>query len=139
VVVGRHRLYNRGLANGYRTGPKWPDPWHCEWGVVVGDRIRRLRRARNLTLADLATEVHKPEGGHYSPGYISRLERGWATAPLYVYLAIADVLGTDPGRLLGEDAALQDATESEMTLLMSLRLMRIQPEVALARIAKPAG
>jgi hypothetical protein len=62
-----------------------------------------------MTLYDLAVSVRKPEGGHYSPGYFSRLERGWASAPLYTYLAIADVLEVDAGVLLGPDAASLDA------------------------------
>jgi transcriptional regulator with XRE-family HTH domain len=40
---------------------------------VVGDRIRRLRQDRGWSLAELRAQVLKPEGGHYSAGYFSRL------------------------------------------------------------------
>ena len=132
--MGRNRLYNRGLANAYRKGPRWPDPYHCAWGAVVGDRIRRLRQDRNMTLWDLTMVVNKPEGGHYSPGYFSRLERGWASAPLYTYLAIADAFDIDPGVLLGPDAASLETSESEAMLLRCLRGLKIEPHDAMLRI-----
>src|SRR2546425_12466810 len=103
--MGRHPTQVSSLATGYRGGPRWLDPYHREWAVVVGDRVRRLRRAADLTLHQLSGMVKKPEGGFYSAGYFSRLERGWAVAPLYVYLMVADALQVDPGRLLGPDDA----------------------------------
>jgi transcriptional regulator with XRE-family HTH domain len=102
--------------------------------MIVGDRIRRMRRNAEMTLVDMSQSVSKPEGGHYSPGYFSRLERGWAVAPLYAYIAIADVLGVEPGRLLGPDDFQLDATEGEMTLLRYLRSVRIPPHEAIARV-----
>jgi hypothetical protein len=51
-----------------RDGPRWSDPYYREWSVVVGNRIRRLRRERDWTLKDLCFSVWKPEGGHYSVG-----------------------------------------------------------------------
>ncbi len=108
--MGRHRLNVRSFDHGYRGGPRWSDPYHCEWSVVVGDRIRRLRNARSLTLGEMTDLVAKPDGdGRYSAGYLSRLERGNAGAPLYVYLAIAVAFDLSPGRLLGADDAERDA------------------------------
>jgi transcriptional regulator with XRE-family HTH domain len=137
--VGRNRLYNRYLTNAYRRGPRWPDPYHCEWGAVVGDRIRRLRRDRDMTLHDLAHAVNKPEGGHYSAGYFSRLERGWASAPLYAYLAIADALDVDPGVLLGPDAATLEASEAETMLLRCMRGLGIEPHEAMLALTAAAS
>ena len=136
--MGRHRIHVSPLHHGYRGGPGRDDRYYCEWAVVVGDRIRRLRRARDLTLYRLCHLVHKPEGGHYSPGHLSRLERGWASAPLYVYLAIADVLDVEPGRLLGSDDAQKPITEGEMTLVRFLRRMQIKPDEAIADLAARA-
>ena len=137
--MGRNRLYNRGLASAYRGGPRWPDPYHCAWGAVVGDRIRRLRQARNMTLFDITRAVSKPEGGHYSPGYFSRLERGWASAPLYAYLAIADVFDIDPGVLLGPDVATLETSEAEAMLLRCLRGLGIEPHDAMLKITQPSA
>src|SRR5438270_7598638 len=113
--MGRKPTRMHSLQTGYRpgyNGDDWMTPYWIEWGVVVGDRIRRLRRDAGMRLYDLARAVHKPEGGGYSAGYFSRLERGWATAPLYVYVAIAEVLEVAPGRLLGPDAAQLEVTEA---------------------------
>ena len=131
---GKGAVYVRGVATGYKGGPGWADPYHCEWSIVVGDRVRRLRRARGWTLYDLRHAVAKPEGGRYSVSTISRLERGWASAPLYVYLAVADALGVEPGRLLGPDDAEREVTEGEMTMLRVLRRTRIHPHEALVRL-----
>ena len=87
-----------------------------------------------MTLYDLTREISKPEGGHYSAGYFSRLERGFASAPLYVYLAIAAVFDVDPGVLLGADAACLDTTEAEIVLLRCLRELGLEPHEALARL-----
>lgn len=132
--MGRNPTRVRRFEAPYR-GPRWRDPYHCEWACVVGDRVRRLRNARDLSLAGLAALVEKPEGGSYSPGYFSRLERGWASAPLYVYLALAAVLEVEPGRLLGSDDAQKPITEAEMTLVRFIREVGLAPHMALARLA----
>jgi transcriptional regulator with XRE-family HTH domain len=80
--------------------------------------------------------VPKPEGGHFSPGYISRIERGWATATLYAYLAIAAALDVDPGRLLGPDAAATDIGEDEAILLRCVSELGIEPHQAVLRLVR---
>jgi transcriptional regulator with XRE-family HTH domain len=137
--MGRHKIYVNSLQHGF-GGPRWSDPYHCEWSIVVGDRIRRLRNRRRLTLRELCELVQKPEGGHYSAGYLSRLERGWASAPIYFYLALADALEVEPGRLLGPDDAARAASGAEMTLLRYMRRLDLSPDEVLAKIAPgPSG
>src|SRR3954469_4531419 len=63
------------------------DPTYCEWGALVGGRIRRLRRRRRMTLTDFGRALTRPDGSHFSAGWVSRLERGRSAAALYVYLA----------------------------------------------------
>ena len=133
-MSGRHRIHARRTEQGYWGGPRWPDPTYCEWAVVVGDRVRRLRRARDMTLISFAHTVYRPDGGHYSAGYFSRLERGWASAPMYVYLAVADALGVEPGALLGSDDVEKDVSDAEMTMVRCLRRLRIAPDEALVRL-----
>ena len=101
---------------------------------MVGARVRRLRNTRGLSLHKFSSTIYKPEGGHYSGGYFSRLERGWSTAPLYVYLAIAAAFAIEPGRLLGMEDLEKQVTEAEMTLVYFLRRMDIEPHDALARL-----
>ena len=117
---------------------QWP-PLHREqreWGHVVGRRVRELRNARGWTLDRLAERVVRPDGKRYSVTAFSRLERGSAGSPLYVYLQLADALQIAPGRLLGEDAALLEASEAEMTLIATLRHMGIAPHEALALLVQ---
>jgi len=89
-----------------------------------------------LSLHNFSYTIYKPEGGHYSGGYFSRLERGWSTAPLYVYLAIATAFAIEPGRLLGMEDVEKPVTDAEMTLVQFLRRMDIEPDEALARLCR---
>ena len=130
----RYPLNLSRLASAYKVGPRRYEFDHCQWSVVVGDRIRRMRVAEGWALHELASRVFRPNGKEYSIGHLSRIERGWASAPLYVYLAIAAAFDMDPGRLLGADAAMLEATEAEMTLLGALRELRMEPHEALAQL-----
>ncbi|HEV2075912.1 MAG TPA: helix-turn-helix domain-containing protein [Thermoleophilaceae bacterium] len=136
----KQRIYVSKMHHGYPgpgyVGPGWGNGYRCEWAIVVGDRVRRLRRSRDLTLVQLALMVNRPHGeGPYSTGYFSRLERGWASPPLYAYLAIAAALEVEPGRLLGPDDAEKEATDAEMTLVRLVRRLGLPVEEAIARIA----
>jgi transcriptional regulator with XRE-family HTH domain len=107
-----------------------------EWGHVVGGRVRKLREGRGWTLDRLAQTVFRPDGARYSVTTFSRLERGGTGSPFYVYLQLADALRIAPGRLLGEDGALLEASEGEMTLLETLRELGIAPHEALAQLVQ---
>ena len=114
--MGRKQAYVSGFAGGPLDGPGWARPYRIEWGEVVGHRVRRLRQARGWALHEIAREVPKPEGGHYSAGYFSRLERGWASPPLYVYVALALALGVRPGELLGIEELDREFTPEQRML-----------------------
>jgi transcriptional regulator with XRE-family HTH domain len=133
-AVGRHPTNVSHFRR--RDGPRWAAPYYREWSVVVGDRIRRLREERGWSLAELSRRVRKPEGGHYSNGYFSRLERGWGSAPLYVYLVIAEALDVDPGVLLGPDEVQREITPAQGVLLRFLEHAGIEPEAAIAQLAR---
>ncbi len=102
--------------------------------MVVGRRVRKLRQARGWTLDGLSEHVHRPDGRRYSVTTFSRLERGSAGSPLYVYLQLADALGIAPGRLLGEDEALLEVSAAEMMLLATVRELGFAPHEALAQL-----
>jgi hypothetical protein len=73
--------------------------------------------------------------GPYSQGLLSRLEKGYANSPLYVYIHFAEVYEVDSGRLMGSDDAQKPITEAEMTLVRFLRRAQIKPDDAIARLA----
>ncbi len=131
--MGRHRIRVPSLERG-RGAPRWNDPDYTEWSAMVGDRVRRLRLSRDLTLLQMAMLVGKPGTGSYSPGYISRLERGYANAPLRVYVEIAVALDVSPGRLLGSDELEREVSEAEMTLVSLIRRLGLPPDEAITRI-----
>jgi transcriptional regulator with XRE-family HTH domain len=123
-----------------RGAAGWIDHDRSEWSIVVGDRVRRLRRDRDLTLVQLSRMVERPDGKGFSPGYISKVERGWANAPLATYLAISAGLGVPPWRLLGPEEVQKEVTDAELTLIQYLRHVGIAPHEALAKLASaPPG
>jgi transcriptional regulator with XRE-family HTH domain len=130
--MGRPRVY--GLDTGYPGARSYRDAHFHEWAMIVGDRVRRLRRARGWTLTELAKTVRRPDGGRYNPGYFSKLERGIGHAPLIAYLGVADALEVEPGRLLGPDDVFDEVSEAEMTLIEALREAQVAPGEAIVRV-----
>lgn len=57
--------------------------------VELGGRLRQLRRARDLTLAELANKAN------LTAGYLANVENGVTTPSLSTLAALAAVLGTD--------------------------------------------
>jgi transcriptional regulator with XRE-family HTH domain len=90
--------------------------------------------ARGWSLWQLSQTVRRTDGLLYSPTTFSRLERGSAASPFYVYLQLADSLEVDPGLLLGPDSALLDVTAAEATLVETLRELQVAPHEALAQL-----
>ncbi len=83
--------------------------------------------------------IEKPNEGFYSPGFFSRLERGWASPPLYVYLAIAAEFQVEAGRLLGPDDVEKPLSDREMTLIEVVRRARIPAAEAIRRVLGAGG
>lgn len=133
-AVGRKQTYVSSFAGPPLDGEGWARRYRVEWGEVVGHRIRRLRQARAWTLLDMTRKVPKPEGGRYSAGYFSRLERGWASPPLYVYIALAQVFGVVPGELLGVEEFDREFSAEERMLLRVAQQIGLEPHEAAARL-----
>jgi transcriptional regulator with XRE-family HTH domain len=134
--MGRHQTVVSGWAGGPGDGDGWSKAYKLEWGEVVGHRVRRLRQARGWKLHDLQGRVPKPAGGRYSGGYFSRVERGWTSPPLYVYLRIAEALELKPGELLGLEAFDRELSPEQVLLLKVVEEMGLSAEEAIARLAQ---
>jgi transcriptional regulator with XRE-family HTH domain len=129
--MGRHEEFS-----GWHAGSGSASLYRREYGKVLGERIRRLRRTHGLTVYDLSARIRKPGAKveHFSASYYARIERGYTSAALYSYVAIAELLDLSPARLMGLDEWETTVTEGEMTLLRFLRSARIEPHVAIAKI-----
>ena len=148
--MGRHRLdyhwlYNAGRvvkATNYEavdTLNRWELLYRSPYTEMVGARIRRARVTRGLTQRMLLDTVTRPRGGTYSTGLLSRIEKGHANSPLYVYMHVAEALGFEPGRMMGSDDTQKPISEAEMTLVRFLRRAGIKPDEAIARLAGAGG
>jgi transcriptional regulator with XRE-family HTH domain len=148
--MGRHRLHYHWLWNSGRvvksvsheeieTLNRWELFYRTPYSEMIGARIRRARVSRGFTQKGLLREVERPRGGTYSTGLLSRIEKGHANSPLYVYMHLADALGLEPGRLMGSDETQKPISEAEMTLVRFLRRAGIKPDEAIARLALPSG
>jgi hypothetical protein len=114
------------------AGPEWSRRYRVEWAVVVGARLRRLRESHGLRLRDI--EIVRPDGHPYSSSFFSRLENGWGTPPLWVYVTLAERFGKHPGVVLGPEEVTRPLTDAELTLLRVLRQAKIEPHEAIFRL-----
>ncbi len=71
-----------------------------------------LRENADLKIHELATELRRADGRAYSTSFVSRLERGWASPPMYVYCLLAARFEVAPGELLGSEGVDPSVTRS---------------------------
>lgn len=64
------------------------------WEAVLGDNIRRLRKAKGLTQEQLAHEAGM------AMRYVAGVERGEENPSLRFLIKMADALGVEPATLL---------------------------------------
>jgi transcriptional regulator with XRE-family HTH domain len=65
-----------------------------DWGKIVGENVRRLRKERELTQEKLAMEVG------IDLTYLGGIERGRRNPSVDVLGRLAGALGVHPGKLL---------------------------------------
>ncbi len=129
---------NVGGEFGVRAATAWGMRHKHPHGDLVGLRIRRLRQARGWTQMYMAGRIARPEQDlrPFSPSYLSRVERGYAVAPLWFFCAVADMFGVDAGRLLGPEE-LEGQIDAEQRLLVDVyERLGITPAEAIARLAR---
>ena len=78
-----------------------------------------------------------PTVSRTSASFVSRVERGFASPPLWAYIHMANIFDLSPGRLLGPEELEGSVTESEMTLIRVTRRLGLEPEEAIARLVRP--
>jgi transcriptional regulator with XRE-family HTH domain len=118
-------------------GARWERLHKTGYTLMIGRRLKRVREGRHLTQQEVADNTRKPRGnGFYSQGLLSRLEAGYANAPLYTYIDFADFYELDPARVMGPEDAEKPVDEAEMTLIKFLRRTGISVDEAIARLAR---
>jgi len=120
-----------------QAGPAWASRYRMDWAVVVGRRVRALRHQREMSITELAQEIERADGRPYSASFVSRLERGWASPPLFAYILLARHFEVAPGELLGSEGVERPLTDAELTLVRVARNLRLSPEAAIVRLMRP--
>lgn len=75
------------------------------WEVIVGDNLRRLRKAKRLTQVQLA------DAAGLDLRYIGSIERGVGNPTVAVLGKLAGAIGVHPGEFLYESVQLADPFE----------------------------
>lgn len=146
VHIGRHRLRYHWFANKGEDvldlngrpirGERWEMLHKTGYTLMIGRRLKRIREGRRLTQKYVADRTRKPRGnGVYSQGLLSRIEAGYANAPLYTYIDFAEFYELDPARVMGPEDAEKPVDEAEMALIKFLRRAGISVDEAIARLA----
>jgi len=121
----------------HEAGPAWRSGYRCDWGEVVGRRVRVLRQQRGLLIWQLAEKLYRADGRPYSASFVSRLERGWASPPLWSYIRLAEIFEVSPGELLGSEGVERPVSDAELTLVRVVRRLGLEPEDVIARLSEP--
>lgn len=61
-------------------------------GLTLGKKIARARKAKTLSLKELADKVYKEEGGSVSPQYLNDIEHGRRVPSSFVMRELANQL-----------------------------------------------
>ncbi len=117
-----------------QAGPAWGSRYRMEWAQVVGRRVRALRQQREMTIHELAQEIERADGRPYSASFVSRLERGWASPPLFAYIVLARHFDVAPGELLGSEGVERPISDAELTMVRVVRNLLLSPEEAIVRL-----
>ena len=111
----------------------------ADYTELVGLRVKRMRQTQGWTQRELLARIAWPRGGRYSSGLLSRVENGYANPPIFVYVHVAEALGTAAENLMGQEDLQRPVAEAELTVLQYLRAVGMEPHEALARLAPKPG
>jgi transcriptional regulator with XRE-family HTH domain len=90
---------------------------------MVGEKLRQARVARQMSLADVASQAH------VSAATLSRVERDKQAIDVGLFLTLARVLSTAPADLLSEG----DGSESDSALATRIAAMQSRERTKLWR------
>ena len=109
-----------------------PDPADDDFAAQVGRRLRAIRRAQGLSLA----EVEERSGGRWSSSAVGAYERGFRNLTLPRLKSLADFYRVPIGVLLGEPGPF-DQPPGRVKLVLSLEaLRRVDPAEPIQRFVQ---
>lgn len=88
-----------------RPTPPKANPGDPPWEVIVGDNLRRLRKAKRMTQVQLA------EASGLDLRYLGSIERGAGNPTVAVLGKLAGAMGVHPGEFLYESVQVGDPSE----------------------------
>ncbi len=100
--------------------------------LAVGQRLRAIRQAQGLSLAEVETRSN----GRWSASAVGAYERGFRTLSLPRLKALADFYKVPVGVLLGEPAPLRGVPERRKIVLDLEALNRIDPSAPIRRFVQ---
>lgn len=113
-------------------GPGSADSTDDSLSVQVGGRLRAIRQAQGLSLA----EVEARSGGKWSASAVGAYERGFRTLSLPRLKALADHYRVPVGVLLGEPAPIATNPERHKIVLDLEALRKIDPAAPIRRFVQ---
>ena len=108
------------------------DPEDKGFSASVGQRLRAIRQAQGLSLA----EVEARSEGRWSASAVGAYERGFRTLSLPRLKSLADFYKVPVGVLLGEPLPIEPAAERRKIVLDLQALARIDPAAPIRRFVQ---
>jgi transcriptional regulator with XRE-family HTH domain len=108
------------------------EPEDKGFGRAVGQRLRAIRQAQGLSLA----EVEARSEGRWSASAVGAYERGFRTLSLPRLKSLADFYRVPVGVLLGEPLPVEPASERRKIVLDLVALAEIDPAAPIRRFVQ---
>lgn len=91
--------------------------------MTIGDRIKQLRETRRMSQDELAQAI-----GYKSRSTIGKIELGKMDITQSSIAAIAKILGTTPGYLMGWEDESEPTAESLESLELAKKIEQMHPD-----------
>lgn len=108
------------------------EPEDKGFGRAVGQRLRAIRQAQGLSLA----EVEARSEGRWSASAVGAYERGFRTLSLPRLKSLADFYRVPVGVLLGEPLPIEPTSERRKIVLDLVALAEIDPAAPIRRFVQ---
>jgi transcriptional regulator with XRE-family HTH domain len=108
------------------------EPEDKGFGIAVGQRLRAIRQAQGLSLA----EVEARSEGRWSASAVGAYERGFRTLSLPRLKSLADFYKVPVAVLLGEPLPMEPAAERRKIVLDLVALAEIDPAAPIRRFVQ---